>query len=158
MVKQQQFDDRFNFLLRQLGFLQSFVGMFGIANIMFVTVKERTPVIGLKKAVGARNATILFEFLLEASVLCFLGGAIGLVLVYILTLILSGPLEFPVFLSVPMIMTTVIICLVIGIYLCPRFLIIFYHWNFSICLLSNESIDCRFFETWIGNSKIGGKC
>ena len=98
-----------------IGGISLIVGMFGIANIMFVTVKERTPVIGLKKAVGARNATILFEFLLEASVLCILGGAIGLVLVYILTLILSGPLEFPVFLSVPMIMTTVIICLVIGI-------------------------------------------
>ena len=98
-----------------IGGISLIVGMFGIANIMFVTVKERTPVIGLKKAIGAKKSTILFEFLLEATILCILGGAIGLLLVYILTLVLSGPLNFPVFLSVPMIVTTVIICLIIGI-------------------------------------------
>ncbi len=98
-----------------IGGISLVVGMFGIANIMFVTVKERTSVIGLKKAIGAKSSTILFEFLLEASILCILGGAIGLFLVYILTLILSGPLEFPVFLSAPMILVTVIICLVVGI-------------------------------------------
>ncbi len=98
-----------------IGGISLIVGMFGIANIMFVTVKERTPVIGLKKAIGAKRSTILFEFLLEASILCILGGAIGLFFVYILTLILSGPLEFPVYLSAPMILTTVIICLVIGV-------------------------------------------
>ena len=98
-----------------IGGISLIVGMFGIANIMFVTVKERTPVIGLKKAIGAKKTTILFEFLLEAAILCILGGAIGLFFVYILTLILSGPLDFPVYLSLPMIVTTVIICLVIGI-------------------------------------------
>jgi putative ABC transport system permease protein len=98
-----------------IGGISLIVGMFGIANIMFVTVKERTPVIGLKKAIGAKRSAILFEFLLEASILCILGGAIGLFFVYILTLILSGPLEFPVYLSAPMILTTVIICLVIGV-------------------------------------------
>ena len=98
-----------------IGGISLIVGMFGIANIMFVTVKERTPVIGLKKAIGAKKGTILFEFLLEATILCILGGAIGLLLVYILTLVLSGPLNFPVFLSVPMIITTVIICLVVGV-------------------------------------------
>ncbi len=98
-----------------IGGISLIVGMFGIANIMFVTVKERTPVIGLKKAIGAKKVTILFEFLLEAAILCILGGAIGLLLVYIMTLILSGPLEFPVFLSLPMIIITVIICLAVGI-------------------------------------------
>lgn len=98
-----------------IGGISLIVGMFGIANIMFVTVKERTPIIGLKKAIGAKKGTILFEFLLEASILCILGGAIGLLLVYILTLILSGPLEFPVYLSAPMIFTTVCICLAVGI-------------------------------------------
>lgn len=98
-----------------IGGISLIVGMFGIANIMFVTVKERTPVIGLKKAIGAKKATILFEFLLEASILCILGGAVGLALVYALTLILSGPLEFPVYLSAPMILTTVLICLAVGI-------------------------------------------
>lgn len=98
-----------------IGGISLIVGMFGIANIMFVTVKERTSIIGLKKAIGAKRATILFEFLLEAAILCILGGAVGLILVYIMTLILSGPLEFPVYLSLPMILTTVVICLVVGI-------------------------------------------
>ncbi len=98
-----------------IGGISLIVGMFGIANIMFVTVKERTPVIGLKKAIGAKKMTILFEFLLEAAILCILGGIIGLIFVYILTLILSGPLEFPVYLSLPMIFTTMIICIVVGI-------------------------------------------
>jgi putative ABC transport system permease protein len=57
----------------------------------------------------------LFEFLLEATILCLLGGAFGLFFVYILTLVLSGPLDFPVFISVPMMVTTVIICLFVGI-------------------------------------------
>ncbi len=98
-----------------IGGISLIVGMFGIANIMFVTVKERTSVIGLKKAIGARKGTILFEFLLEATILCILGGAIGLVLVYLLTLVLSGPLEFPVYISLPMLFTTIIICLLVGI-------------------------------------------
>ncbi len=98
-----------------IGGISLIVGMFGIANIMFVTVKERTPVIGLKKAVGAKSGAILFEFLLEAAILCILGGAIGLFFVYLLTLVLSGPLDFPVFLSAPMILTTVFICLGVGI-------------------------------------------
>ncbi|QEH42692.1 ABC transporter permease [Chitinophaga sp. XS-30] len=63
------------------------VGGFGIANIMFVTVKERTNIIGLKKAVGARPSIILLEFLLEAILLCLIGGSIGLLIVYIGTLI-----------------------------------------------------------------------
>ena len=98
-----------------IGGISLIVGMFGIANIMFVTVKERTPVIGLKKAIGAKKGTILFEFLLEASILCLLGGMIGLFFVYILTLILSGPLDFPVFISTSMVITTFIICLLVGI-------------------------------------------
>jgi putative ABC transport system permease protein len=98
-----------------IGGISLIVGMFGIANIMFVTVKERTPVIGLKKAIGAKKASILFEFLMEAALLCIIGGAFGLFFVYILTLILSGPLKFPVYISVPMLITTVIICIVVGI-------------------------------------------
>ena len=98
-----------------IGVISLIVGMFGIANIMFVTVKERTGVIGLKKALGAKQRSILFEFLVEAALLCLMGGAIGLVLVYILTLVLSGPLNFPVYISVPLFIATIIICLVVGI-------------------------------------------
>jgi putative ABC transport system permease protein len=98
-----------------IGGISLIVGLFGIANIMFVTVRERTSVIGLKKAIGAKKSSILFEFLMEATILCILGGAIGLFFVYILTLILSGPLNFPVFISLPMLLTAIIICLAVGI-------------------------------------------
>jgi putative ABC transport system permease protein len=98
-----------------IGGISLFVGMFGIANIMFVTVKERTSVIGLKKAIGAKKSSILFEFLVEAALLCIIGGAFGLFFVYILTLILSGPLNFPVYISIPMLITTIIICVTVGI-------------------------------------------
>jgi putative ABC transport system permease protein len=98
-----------------IGSISLIVGMFGIANIMFVTVKERTAVIGLKKAIGAKRGSILFEFLMEAALLCIIGGAFGLLFVYILTLILSGPLHFPVYISMPMLVATVIICLMVGI-------------------------------------------
>lgn len=98
-----------------IGGISLIVGMFGIANIMFVTVKERTSIIGLKKAIGAKKGSILFEFLMEAALLCIIGGAIGLFFVYILTLILSGPLKFPVYISMPMLVTAIIICIIVGI-------------------------------------------
>ncbi|MEO7266075.1 MAG: ABC transporter permease [Ferruginibacter sp.] len=98
-----------------IGGISLIVGMFGIANIMFVTVKERTSLIGLKKAIGAKKSTILFEFLTEASVLCLLGGVFGIFFVYILTLILSGPLHFPVHISLPMLGFTILLCIIVGI-------------------------------------------
>jgi putative ABC transport system permease protein len=98
-----------------IGMISLIVGMFGIANIMFVTVKERTSVIGLKKAIGAKQRSILFEFLIEAALLCLMGGAIGLIFVYVLTLVLSGPLNFPVYISMPLLAATIIICLITGV-------------------------------------------
>jgi putative ABC transport system permease protein len=91
------------------------VGMFGVANIMFVTVKERTSQIGLKKAVGAKRRTILSEFLLESAFLCILGGAIGLLAVFALTLIFSTLLSFPVFIPASIIVLAVGICFGVGI-------------------------------------------
>ena len=79
--------------------LSLIVGAFGVANIMFVTVRERTSQIGLKKAIGAKSATILTEFLLESSFLCLMGGLIGLLLVFVLTQILSSVLPFPIHIS-----------------------------------------------------------
>ncbi len=64
-----------------IGGFSILVGGFGIANIMFVSVKERTSLIGVKKALGARNSYILIEFLIEAILLCLVGGIIGLALV-----------------------------------------------------------------------------
>jgi putative ABC transport system permease protein len=82
-----------------IGFFSLIVGSFGIANIMFVSVKERTRFIGVKKAIGARKFTILSEFLIESVILCMMGGLIGILFVMILSKILSGPLGFPVELS-----------------------------------------------------------
>ena len=82
---------------------------------MFVTVKERTSIIGLKKAIGAKSSSILFEFLMEAVILCILGGALGLLFVFILTQILSKLANFPVFISLPMLMITIVICVAVGI-------------------------------------------
>ncbi|RNC85093.1 MAG: ABC transporter permease [Winogradskyella sp.] len=66
------------------------VGGFGIANIMFVSVKERTNLIGIQKSLGAKNKFILFQFLFEATILAVVGGLVGLGLVWILTLIASS--------------------------------------------------------------------
>lgn len=84
------------------GFIALFsllVGVFGIANIMFVTVKERTKIIGLKKAIGAPRRTILMEFLAEAVALCVIGGLFGIVLVLLLSLALTYGADFAVSLS-----------------------------------------------------------
>ena|ERR1700761_50653 len=91
------------------------VGMFGVANIMFVTVRERTPQIGLKKAIGAKRGTILTEFLLESAFLCVIGGMIGLLFVYLATLAIGGVLHFRVFIPFDIIMLAVVLCLVTGV-------------------------------------------
>ncbi len=70
------------------------VGGFGIANIMFVSVKERTNLIGIQKSLGAKNSFILFQFLFEAIVLSLIGGLIGLFLVWIIALVLTNTLDF----------------------------------------------------------------
>ncbi|MGV3698083.1 ABC transporter permease [Flavobacterium sp.] len=70
------------------------VGGFGIANIMFVSVKERTNLIGIQKSLGAKNKFILFQFLFESIILCVIGGLVGLFLVWITALILTNALEF----------------------------------------------------------------
>jgi putative ABC transport system permease protein len=98
-----------------IGILSLVVGAFGIANIMFVTVKERTPMIGLKKAIGAKRRSILSEFLLEAATICVLGGLIGLILVFILTIILTNVFNFPVYISAGILSLAISICIVIGI-------------------------------------------
>ncbi|GAA3935546.1 ABC transporter permease [Hymenobacter algoricola] len=70
-----------------IGSFAMLVGGFGIANIMFVSVKERTNVIGIQKSLGAKNYFILFQFLFEAIFLCLIGGAVGILLVFVITLI-----------------------------------------------------------------------
>lgn len=75
------------------------VGGFGIANIMFVSVKERTNLIGIQKSLGAKNRFILFQFLFEAIILSLIGGAVGLFLVWIISMVLTKALDFEFVLS-----------------------------------------------------------
>jgi putative ABC transport system permease protein len=98
-----------------IGFLSLVVGAFGIANIMFVTVRERTPFIGLKKAIGAKKKTILMEFLLESAFICIIGGLIGLMLVIILSGILSSAFNFSVSVSPDIMGLALGICVFIGV-------------------------------------------
>ncbi|MDR3715343.1 MAG: ABC transporter permease [Puia sp.] len=95
--------------------LSLIVGMFGVANIMFVTVRERTSQIGLKKAIGAKRGVIMTEFLLESAFLCIIGGLIGLLAVFILTQIISSLFSFKVFIPADIILMAVGICLFTGI-------------------------------------------
>lgn len=82
-----------------IAFFSLLVGGFGIANIMFVTVKERTNIIGLKKAIGARRNIILMEFLLESVCLCLFGGMLGLLMVYLMTVIINSVSSFEMVIS-----------------------------------------------------------
>lgn len=95
--------------------LSLIVGMFGVANIMFVTVRERTPQIGLKKAIGAKRATIMLEFLMESAFLCIMGGLIGLLLVFGLTLLVSDSMGFPITISIKIMTIAVSICIFVGV-------------------------------------------
>lgn len=76
-----------------IGGFSILVGGFGIANIMFVSVRERTNIIGIQKSLGAKNYFVLFQFLFEAVFLSVLGGATGLFLVYLLSFASLGSLE-----------------------------------------------------------------
>ena len=98
-----------------IGLLSLIVGAFGIANIMFVTVRERTPIIGLKKAIGAKKRTILMEFLLESAMICIIGGLIGIILVVIMAQLLTSVFDFPVFVSGNILTLAISICVSIGI-------------------------------------------
>ncbi|WP_183562726.1 ABC transporter permease [Mucilaginibacter sp. SP1R1] len=83
-----------------IGLFSMLVGGFGIANIMFVSVKERTNIIGIQKSLGAKNYFILLQFLIESIVLCLLGGLVGLVLVYFLTFGIKAALDVQVILDI----------------------------------------------------------
>ncbi len=125
-----------NFALNDIGFISNFlepvftglniggwaisglsliVGMFGVANIMFVTVKERTSQIGLKKSVGAKKINIMAEFLSESIFLCLVGGLIGLLAVLILTKIFSMFIGFKVYIPLDVTIMAIGICTIIGV-------------------------------------------
>lgn len=98
-----------------IGGFSLIVGGFSVANIMFVSVRERTGIIGIKKALGAKNYFILLEFLVESIILCILGGVIGLGLVYGLAKAATAISGFEFFLSQSSIIIGVSVSIVIGI-------------------------------------------
>ena len=98
-----------------IGGFSILVGGFGIANIMFVSVKERTKIIGIQKAMGAKNRFILLEFLFEATVLSVIGGLIGLFIIYLGTYIAKAYFDFEFVLTAGNIATGLIISISIGL-------------------------------------------
>lgn len=98
-----------------IGAFSILVGGFGIANIMFVSVKERTNQIGIQKALGAKNWFILAQFLFESIVLCIIGGIIGLGLVYVGALGASSAMDFEFVLTSSNIILGLTISAMIGI-------------------------------------------
>jgi putative ABC transport system permease protein len=91
------------------------VGGFGIANIMFVSVKERTNLIGIQKSLGAKNKFIMFQFLFESIILSLIGGLIGILMVWIITLILSQTVDFEFVLSFGNVVLGTSVSCIIGI-------------------------------------------
>lgn len=98
-----------------IGIFALVVGMFSVANIMFVSVKERTSIIGIKKALGAKRYIILMEFLIEAIILCILGGLIGLGLVFIILKIISMLIPFAMTMSLTNMAIGVFSSIIVGI-------------------------------------------
>jgi len=82
-----------------IGGFSILVGGFGIANIMFVSVRERTHIIGIQKSLGAKNYFILFQFLFESVFLSVIGGGVGILLVWLLSFVSLGSLDLVLSLS-----------------------------------------------------------
>lgn len=89
------------------------IGGIGVMNIMFVSVRERTKEIGIRKAVGAKSWEILYQFLIEAVVMCLLGGLVGLAFAYPLSLLLNQLFIASIDLSV--VIAAIILCSIVGL-------------------------------------------
>ncbi len=98
-----------------IGGLALLVGGFGVANIMFVSVKERINIIGIQKSMGATRAFILLQFLFESLMLSLAGGIIGLIFVYLTSLVVQHLAGFQLVLTIKNLLTGVIISSIVGI-------------------------------------------
>jgi putative ABC transport system permease protein len=94
--------------------LALFVGAIGIMNIMFVSVKERTKEIGIRKAIGAKRRTILGQFISEAAIICLIGGLIGLGVAIIGSMIIAQ-FDFPVTVDADAVILAISISLLTGV-------------------------------------------
>lgn len=91
------------------------VGGFGIANIMFVSVRERTPIIGIQKSLGAKRYFILFQFLFESVLLCLIGGILGLALVFAGTAFVTYSADMDILLTKDRILYGISVSVIIGL-------------------------------------------
>ncbi len=91
-----------------------FVGGVGVMNIMFVSVTERTREIGIRKAIGAKPHSILFQFLFESAAICLTGGLIGIAFASILTAVVNAVL-MPASVSLPILGTAVVVSIAVGV-------------------------------------------
>ena len=98
-----------------IGGFSILVGGFGIANIMFVSVKERTNIIGIQKSLGAKNYFIMLQFLIESVLLCLMGGIIGLAIVYLLAYISKTFFDLNIVVDMGKVILTVILSTAIGL-------------------------------------------
>ncbi len=98
-----------------IGIFSIIVGGFSIANIMFVSVRERTPHIGIQKSLGAKNGFILRQFLFEAVILCLIGGLIGLLFIFLGTLLAGSAMDMEVTLTLKNIVLGIVISVTIGV-------------------------------------------
>jgi putative ABC transport system permease protein len=98
-----------------IGGFSLLVGGFGIANIMFVSVRERTHIIGIQKSLGAKNYFILLQFLFEAVILSLIGGLVGLLIVWILALLASSALDMDLALTAGNIILGISVSFFIGL-------------------------------------------
>lgn len=98
-----------------IGLFSLLVGGFGIANIMFVSVVERTNQIGIQKSLGAKRFFILSQFLFEAVFLSLIGGSFGLILIFLGTLVSTYLLDFPISLYWSNILLGLFVSFIIGI-------------------------------------------
>ncbi|MCB0531827.1 MAG: ABC transporter permease [Lewinellaceae bacterium] len=98
-----------------IGIFALIVGMFSVANIMFVSVRERTNIIGIKMALGAKRWFILLEILFEAVVLCIVGGALGLMFIWGVTKAISSAIDFDIHLSLANTLVGVLTSVIVGV-------------------------------------------
>lgn len=105
----------FNIVGVVIGIFAILVGAFSIANIMFVSVAERTNIIGIQKALGAKNYFILTQFLFESVALCLIGGVVGLFLVWVVVVFMRSIVDFDFILPMARIITGLSLSIVVGL-------------------------------------------